>query len=172
MKAYKKKILKLVTLLMTSLMIGYASAATYKYLYIDGSVSFTTGTGLRWVEGSDAPASTSISGTTVTIPFQVQNGTPTNFTYCLYLENLDASSHSILINVTNDATSSYYDEFNIFIFDNDTDTYIATLNVLDGTSSYDGTISGSAIWRLTFEITAKSTTTSGSDEFDLQFRYE
>ena len=172
MKGYKKKVLKLMTLLMTSLMIGYASAATYKYLYIDGSVSFTTGTGLKWVEGSDAPTSTSISGTTVTIPFTVQNGTPTNFTYCLYLQNLDATNHSILINVTNDATSSYHDEFNIFIFDNNTGTHIATLDVLNGTSSYSGNIDASAIWRLTFEITAKSTATSGSDEFDLQFRYE
>jgi hypothetical protein len=140
-------------------------------MYIDGSVTFTTGTGLKWVEGTDAPASTSIAGSTATLPFTAKNGTTANYTYCLYLQNLDSSNHSLLISVTNDATASYYDEFNMFIFNNATEASIDVINILT-TDSYSGNITASAVWRLTFEVGAKSTSTTGSDTFDIQFRYE
>lgn len=166
----RRKIFKLVTLFLTSIMIATVSAATYKYMYIDGSVSIATNQGLKWIEGSDAPTDTTITGSTVTLPLSVYNGTPVNFTYCLYIQNLDNASHSIQIDVTNDATSSLYDEFNLMIFNNSTGAYITTLNVLT-TSTYSGTIGNLAVWRLTFEVAAKATA-SGNDNFGVQFRYE
>jgi hypothetical protein len=171
MKFNYKKNLKFVTLIIASLLIATASAAVYNYIYIDGSVTFTSGTGLKWIEGPDAPASTSISGSTVTLPFTVQNGSTTNYTYCLLVQNLDASDHPIVINVTDDATASYYIEFNMFIFNNATGTQIDVLNLLTS-DSYSGTIIASATWHLTFEIVAEPTSTSGSDAFYVQFRYE
>jgi hypothetical protein len=171
MKFNYKKNLKLIVLLLSSLMIAMVSAQIYNYMYIDGSVTFTSGTGLKWIKGADAPAGTTIAGATVTLPFTAQNGTTANYTYCLYVKNLDASTHSVLISVTNDATASYYDEFNMFIFNNATSTQIDVINVLT-TDSYSGTIGVSAAWYLTFEVGAKSTTTSGSDTFDIQLRYE
>jgi hypothetical protein len=171
MKLNYKKNLKFVTLLITALLIATASATVYNYIYINGSVTFTSGTGLKWIEGPDAPTSTSILGSIVTLPFTVQNGSTTNYTYCLLVQNLDASDHPLLISVTTEANSSYYDEFNIFVFNNATGTQIDMLNLLTN-DSYSGTISASATWHLTFEIIAKSTSTTGSDAFYVQFRYE
>ena len=166
-----KKSLKIVTLLITALLIATASAAVYNYMYIVGSVSFTTGTGLKWIKGADAPASTSIAGATVTLPFAARNGTTANYTYCLYIQNLDSSTHPLVINVTTYPIASYYDKFNIFLFDNATGTQIKVMHLLT-TDSYSGTIDVLAVWRLTFEIAAKSTKTTGSDIFNIQFRYE
>jgi len=171
MKINYKKNLKFVTLLITALLIATVSAQVYNYMYIDGSVSFTTGTGLKWIEGADAPSGTSIAGATVNLPFTARNGTTANYTYCLYIQNLDNSTHSLLISVTNDATAGYYDEFNMFVFNNVTGTQIDVINLLTS-DSYSGTMGALAVWRLTFEIAAKSTQTSGSDTFDIQFRYE
>jgi hypothetical protein len=171
MKFNYKKNLKFVTLLIAALLIATASAAVYNYIYINGSVTFTTGTGLKWIEGPDAPATTSIAGSIVDLPFTVQNGSTTNYTYCLLIQNLDASDHPLVIDVTTAATSGYYDEFNMYIFDNGTGTQIDMLDLLT-TDSYSGTISASATWHLTFEILAKPTSTSGSDAFYVQFRYE
>lgn len=171
MKLNYKKNLKFVTLLITALLIATASAAVYNYIYIDGSVNFTSGTGLEWIEGPDAPTGTSISGSIVTLPFTAQNGSTTNYTYCLLVHNLDTSDHPLLISVTTEANPSYYDEFNMFIFNNATGTQIDMLNLLTN-DSYSGTISDSATWHLTFEIITKSTSTTGSDEFYVEFRYE
>ncbi|MBS7633427.1 hypothetical protein KEJ15_07430 [Candidatus Bathyarchaeota archaeon] len=166
-----RKVIKILSLLITSALIATVSAATYKYMYIDGSVTISTTTGLKWVEGSDAPSGTSIAGSTVTLPLSVQNGTPINFTYCLYLQNLDTTAnHSLLISVTNDANTTLYDEFNIFIFNNASGSYIDTINVLT-TDSCSGSILTSEVWRLTFEVAAKASA-SGTDTFDIQVRYE
>jgi hypothetical protein len=171
MKFNYKRSLKFVTLIISALLIATVSAATYNYIYINGSVTFTSGTGLKWIEGPDAPTSTSIAGSIVTLPFTIQNGSTTNYTYCLLIENLDASDHPIVVSVTTSATASYYDAFNMFIFNNATGTQVDVLDLLT-TDSYSGTISASATWHLTFEIVAKSSSTSGSDAFYVQFRYE
>jgi hypothetical protein len=171
MKINYKRSLKFVTLLIASLLIASASATVYNYMYINGTVTFGTGTGLRWNKGIDAPSGTTIAGASVTLPFTAKNGTTANYTYCLYVQNLDASSHPILISVTNDATAGYYDEFNMFIFNNATGTQIDVIDLLTS-DSYTGTVAASAIWRLTFEVAAKSTQTSGNDAFIIEFRYE
>jgi hypothetical protein len=165
-----RKLLKFATLLVTSILIASVSATTYKYMFINGTVTISTTTGLNWVKGSDAPTGTNIAGGSVSVPFTVQNGTAMNFTYCLYLKNLDTSSHPVQINVTTPATSSLYDKFNIMIFNNASQTFIHTLNALT-TDSYSSTITSSQIWRLLFQINAKSTA-SGSDTFVMEFTYQ
>jgi hypothetical protein len=170
MKENYRKIFKFATLLLTAMLIATVSAATYKYMYIDGSVSISTTTGLKWVKGIDAPSGTSIAGSTVTLPLTVQNGTTINFTHCLYLENLDAFNHSVVIDITSAADSGLYDEFNLMIFNNSTEAHIDTL-IVTTTDSYSGNITDNALWRLTFEVAA-TPSASGSDTFDVQFRYE
>lgn len=170
MNANYRKLLKFTIFLLTSILIASVSAATYKYMFINGTVTVSTTTGLVWVKGSDAPASTSIAGGSVSLPFTIQNGTVMNFTYCLYLKNLDASSHPVQINVTTAANPTLYNGFHIMIYNNASQTLIHTLNALT-TDSYSSTITSSQVWRLLFDIDAKSTAT-GSDTFVLEFTYQ
>lgn len=167
-----KKVLKIATLLLSSLLIATVSAQAYRFMYIDGSVSISV-TGLKWVKGDSASGGTSISGSTATVAMSISNGTIANFTHYLYLQNQDGTGHSLMINITNDATSSLYETngFNMTIYNNATGVYISALDVLSTSSYYSGTISGSAVWQVTFEIATK-TDASGSDGFNVQFRYE
>jgi len=74
-----KKTLKLVTLLAMSLLIATVAAETYRYMYLDGSVTISSSK-MLWLTGVDAPGDTSIDGSTVTVDLDVEAGTPVNFT--------------------------------------------------------------------------------------------
>ena len=159
------------TLLISTLLIATASATVYKYMYIDGSVTISTTTGLKWVEGSDAPSGTTIVGSTVTLPLTVNNGTPVNFTYCLYLENLDPTTdHPLIIEVTTASGTTDFNKFNLMLFENVSSTHIHTLDVTT-TDSYSDTITQSEVWRFTFEVYAKPGA-SGPVDFDITVTYE
>ena len=163
--------MKLLTLLISTLLIATASATIYKYMYIDGSVDISTSTGLKWVKGSDAPSSTTIAGSTVTLPLLVNNGTPVNFTYCLYLVNLDsAKNHSLTIEVTTASGTTDFIKFNLMLFENVSSTHIHTLDVTT-TGSYVDTIVQSDVWRFTFEVYA-TPSASGLVYFDIDVTYE
>jgi len=114
-----------------------------------------------------------ISGSTVQPSISVSNGTTAVFNHTLYIQNLDASPHDIVINITTAANSIYYESngFNLTIYNNSTGALIDSLNVLT-TDSYSGTIGASAVWHVSFEIATKTDSTGGSDNFDVQFRYE
>jgi len=167
-----KKSLKLVTLLLSSLLIATVSAQAYRFMYIEGTVTITQGTGLGWVKGDAASAGTSIYGSTATVDLPIGNGTIANFTHYLYLKELDSSGFSVVINITDAATASLYESngFNMTICDNSTQALIDTLDVLT-TDSYSGSIGADVVWHITFEV-ATTTDASGSDSFDIQFRYE
>lgn len=173
MKINHKKILKLLTLLITSILIATVSAQAYRFMYIEGSVSISE-TGLKWVKGDSAGTAVSIASSTATVSLSVSNGTTANFTRHLYLQNLDGSGHSLMINITTAASPSYYESngFNITIYDNSTDTYIDALDVLSTASYYSGNIGASAIWHITFEISTTSDSAGNADNFAVQFRYE
>jgi hypothetical protein len=67
MKFNFKKSLKIVTLLITSLLIATASATVYNYLYQNATIG-VEGLNLSWVNGSDyVTAGTQISGSTCTL---------------------------------------------------------------------------------------------------------
>jgi hypothetical protein len=173
MKLNYKKSLKLITLLITSLLIATVSAQAYRYLYIEGSVSISE-TGLKWVKGDKAGSSITITGSSAAVSLSVSNGTTSNFTDYLYLRNLDASNHSLLISITNDATAGYYESngFNLTIYNNSTGAYITQLNILSTSSSYSGNITESVYWHITFEVATASGSAGNSDDFAVQFRYE
>ncbi len=176
MKLSSKKLIKLATLVISSLLIATVSAATYRYMYIDGSV--TVGTELLlWIEGDDAPAGTSIAGSTVTIDFPVEQGTPQNFTNCLYLKNQDTAAHNMTISLTTNVSSSDFDEFGIHIYENTTASwvFVVTLDVTtaDSYETYTGNtpLVASGYYLMTFEVAADALA-SGSYDFDIQVEYE
>ena len=171
MNAKYKKSLKIISLLAASLLIATASAQIYKYMFISGSVNITTDTGIVWVLGEEASAESSIAGSTATISLDVANGTIANFTHVLYLQNQDASAHSMTINVTDAATSSLYDSFNVTVTVNATGALVDQLDALT-TDSYAGSMDASAIWQVSFEIQTKVDATAQTDTFSLQFTYE
>jgi hypothetical protein len=175
MNANCKKGLKIISLLVTALLIGSVSAATYIYMYIDGSITIGTSK-LVWLEGTDAPADTSIVGGTATVDLDVQPGVIQNFTECLFLKNQDSAAHNLTVTVTTSASNSTFDVFKIYIYKNVTGW--ASVDTLDGTtndeySSYTGNtpLIAGGYYRLTFEVKAKDGT-SGTVNFDIQVRYE
>jgi len=167
-----KKSLKLITLLISALLIATVSAQAYRFMYIEGTVTISQDKGLKWVKGDEASAGTSISGSTATVDIPISNGTTANFTHYLYLKELDTSAHSLVINITDIAAASLYETngFNLTIYNNVTGAHIDTLDVLT-TDSYSGSITADAIWHITFEVATK-TDASGIDDFAVQFRYE
>ncbi|MEM3770610.1 MAG: hypothetical protein QXZ51_05200 [Candidatus Bathyarchaeia archaeon] len=171
MKTNYKKLIKFVTLLVASLLIATASAAYYRYMYISGSVTIGAG-GLVWVKGVEQAGTVSISGSTATVSFSLNNGTTNDITRHLYLKNLDNANHSIIINVTDAADSTYYTTFEVRIYNNATGASITTLNALSTSSSYSGTITANAVWHITFYIVTKPDAQVSNDPFAVQFRYE
>ena len=176
MKTNIKRTLKFVTLLITSLLIATVSAQVYTYLYIDGSVTIGTEK-LIWIKGADAPADATISGGTVTMDLDVQPGYKQNFTECLFLKNQDTSAHNLTINVTTSVSSSTFDSFKIYIYENSTSSWqhVATLDVTtsDSYETYTGNtpLTAGGFYRFTFEVAAK-TGASGTVNFDIEVRYE
>lgn len=176
MEINRKKYLRLATLLVSALLIASVSAATYVYMYIDGSITIGTQK-LVWLEGTDAPGDTSITGGTVTMDLDVQPGVIQNFTECLFLKNQDSAAHNLTIAVTTSVLSGTFDSFRIYIYKNSTGSW-ASVDTLDGTTSdsystYTGNtpLIASGYYRLTFEVQAKSGT-SGTANFDIRVTYE
>jgi len=173
-----KKCMKIVTLLITALIIGSVSAATYTYMYIDGSITVGTQK-LVWIAGSDAPGDISVAGGTVTMDLDVQPGVNQNFTEALFLKNQDSASHNLTITVTTALSGSYFDIANAFIYENATTpgtwTYLDTLTLTtnDQYSSYTGNtpLVNGGYYRFTFEIQA-DLAASGPYNFDIQVVYE
>ena len=176
MNANYRKGLKIISLLVTALLIGSVSAATYVYMYIDGSITIGTAK-LVWLEGADAPGDTSITGGTVTVDLDVQPGLNQTLTECLLLKNQDSAAHNLTVTVTTSVSNSTFDIFEIFIYKNSTGSW-ASVDTLDGTtndeySTYTGNtpLIAGGYYRLGFEVKAK-TGTSGTVNFDIQVRYE
>ena len=173
-----KKSAKLIILLISSILIATVSAATYRYMYIDGSVTVGAAK-LIWIEGDDAPSGATISGSTVTMDFDVEPGTPQNFTYCLYLKNEDTAAHNMTISVTTTITASDFDECKIHIYENSTIpgtwTFVDTLDVetSDSYETYTGNdpLGASGYYLMTFEVAA-TTSAIGTYDFDIQVEYE
>jgi hypothetical protein len=177
MNAKYKKSLKLVTLLLTAIIIATVSAATYSYMYIDGSVTVGTAK-LIWIAGADAPGDITLAGGTVTMDLDVQPGINQNFTEALFLKNQDTASHNLTITVATALSASDFDIAKAYIYKNSTGTWVSvdtliltTLN--DQYSSYTGNtpLVNAGYYRFTFEIQA-DTAASGQYSFDIQVVYE
>ncbi|MCK4483058.1 hypothetical protein KAU55_07495 [Candidatus Bathyarchaeota archaeon] len=173
MKINHKKILKFVTLLITALLIATVSAQVYRYMYIDGSIT-VGGAKMIWILGDNAPAGASISGSTVTMDLDVEQGTPLNFTEALFLNNNNATgSFNYNLNVTTVVLSSDFQRAKMHIYENYTAspswTYVDTLDLTSDTDYYSGSLAAGNYLRMTFEVNA--TQSSGTYNFDFEVKY-
>jgi hypothetical protein len=171
MKMNYKRSLKLITLLITSLLIAAVSAATYSYMYIEGSGQITTG-GLKWEKGVDAPTGALIQGYTVKdLNLSIPKNTPKNFTDCLHLINQDSTLHTFSLEVTVvGGDSSNFTTFDLIVY-NSTARY-ATLTVKSQGSVLGLTIAGSSTLNICFDVNPVTDATGGYFYFTVKFTYE
>ncbi len=172
MKINYKKSLKLITLLITSLLIATASATVYRYMYIEGTIT-VGGIKLMWVKGADVPDATIVGGT-ATVSLNVENNTAVNFTEALFLKNNDtASTYYYNITVTDPLTVTYFETAKLHIYENytveGTWTYLNTVDLKNANSYYYGSLAPSNCTRLTIEV--KAIVDSILDNFKVQLEY-
>jgi hypothetical protein len=169
MNAKYKKSLKIVTLLITALLIATASAQVYRYMYISGTVTVGTAI-LTWGAGSVTP---SVDGTTATITLNVEEEVPINFTDALYITNTDGTnSYDYTISVLTAISGTDFSLAKIHVYETNeaTGPYIGTVDLTSSSSSVANTLAASGILSLTIEIEANSGVSSGS--FQVQVQYE
>ena len=172
MKINYKKSLKLITLLISSLLIAIVSAQVYSYMYIEGSGTITTG-GLSWQLGTSAPGGASIDGYTVkTLNLSIPTNTFKNFTDCLRIINNDATNHTYSLEATVvGGNSTKFTTFNLAVY-NATGTF-ATLNLKSQGNSVTGLdIVGLATLYIRFEVDPLTDETNGYMYFTVKLTYE
>jgi hypothetical protein len=177
MNAKYKKCLKMVSLIVTALIIGTVSAATYSYLYIDGGIIIGTQK-MVWLAGPDAPAGTTTAGDTAVVNFEVEPDILQIFTECLYLKNQHTAAHNLTITVTTALDSGDFDVANAKIYENSTTNWLlvdtlslTTLNDDYETYTANTPLIAGGYYRFTFEIQADALA-SGTKSFDLTVVYE
>jgi hypothetical protein len=163
-----KKSLKLLTLLVTSLLIATVSATIYDYMYLNGSVG-VQGMALKWVDGADATdAGTQINGVTATL---TQLKGPPNGTRIyadpvrLWNNGTSAASIDILIDaVTGDTTEM--DSIVVRIYNLNTTSWVQNMTIWSGgAKGSDATglsVTSYHSWRFQWEIKWKSTATTAN----------
>jgi hypothetical protein len=172
MKMNYKKSLKFIGFLISAMLIASVSAATYRYMYIEGAITVSSSK-LIWVKGIDVPNS-NITGSTVSLAVDVEQGTPVNFTEALFLENTNASgSFSYTISITQALSSSDYERAKMHIYENYTTpgswAYLHTLDLTNSADSYSDSLSYGRYLRMTLELNA--TIATGTSNFKVQVEY-
>jgi hypothetical protein len=172
MKMNSKKALKFVTLLITSMLIATVSAATYRYMYIDGSITVSSAK-ILWIKGSDVPDAT-ISGSTAIVNLNVEQGTPLNFTEALFLKNANnTGSFNYNITITQALLTGEFERAKMHIYENhtvaETWTYVDTMDLTNSTDFYTSSLAAGNYLRMTIEVNA--TIATGTRDFDVQVQY-
>ncbi len=170
-KIGSKKALKFLGLLISAMLIATVSAVTYRYLYIDGSITVSSQK-MSWILGNDAPLGSSISGTTAIMNFPVEVGSPINFTEALFLRNNNATGfYTYNITVTANVLSTDFQTAQMHIYENYTTpwTYLDTIDLTNAADFYSNSLNATKYLRMTFEINA--TLASGTRDFDIQVEY-
>jgi len=168
-----KKSLKLLFLLFTSLLIGVVSATIYSNMFIQGSGTITSSSGLSWQLGTNAPSGAHVEGYTVTgLNLSIPQNTFQNFTDCLELKNNDATSHTfgLQTTLTGGATTNFA-TFNLVVYTN-TGAQITKINILSGGSPSGLTIEGSQTLYIRFEVAPVTNATSGYMAFTVELTYQ
>ncbi|HML03461.1 MAG TPA: hypothetical protein VK487_08835 [Candidatus Bathyarchaeia archaeon] len=171
-KIRSKKSLKLVTLLLTSLLIASASAATLYGMNITGNVTVSAAK-VIWVKGTNGNVTTTISGSSATVDLTVVNGTAQNFTDCLYLENLAAHSYTVNFTTITPLPGASFSTSKMLIYTNATGAYLSSLDLATaGATSNNNLLPNGAdgVYSLIFEIVAASNANSNS--FSVRVTYQ
>jgi hypothetical protein len=167
-----KKSLKLVTLLLTSLLIASASAATYYGMNISGTITMKNAQ-LVWVAGTNANATISTSGYLATVGLSVMNGTNEIFNNTLYLKNENSARIFTVNFTTTEALTTGFATAEMFIYNNASfSTLLGTLDLTRTTSPVTGlSLTGGEVYSLVFNITP-TTTASASNTFGVEVTYK
>ena len=167
-----KKALKLITLLLTSLLIAGVSAATYYSMNINGTITVKTAP-IIWVKGSNSNATITLAGDLATVTLSVVNGTAQNFTSCLYLKNQGSHAYSLNFTTITALSSASFSTAKVLIYTNSTETY--TGNELDltttSTPSNGNSLVAGAAFSLVFDISTAASAT-GSYSFEVKVTYQ
>ncbi len=169
MNAKYKKSLKLLTLLVTAVLIATASAQVYNYLNFTASVG-VEGLNLNWDAGSiDSGLSADIDGVLCTLTgLKGPAGGTRTYTTAINLTSTEATTFDIeVVSVTTAGGSgtSVLDSIEVRIYDDSpTSTLKGTLTVFSGgnpgtTPVTDLTMTGADSWRLEWDITWSSSAT-------------
>lgn len=174
MKLNYKKSLKLITLLITSLIIATVSAQIYSYMYIEGSGTITSQE-LGWVLGSTAPTGATVEGSYVkNLNLSIPTNNPKNFTDCLRIVNNDAVNGYTfdLEIITVGGNSGNFTTFDLVLY-NSAGGRLATLDVkTQGSSASSLSIGTSETQYIRFEVTPVTDATEGYFYFTVKLTYE
>jgi hypothetical protein len=170
-----RKISRILVLLVSSILIASVSAAVYRYMYIDGSITVGTAK-LIWEAGLYAtpPITYTITGSTVSIDIPVEIGTPVEIPDVLRLTNQDTVAHDLNLTVTSAISSTDFNVCNMHIYH--LDTVWVLLDTLDLTTTSAPiedllTLNAGESYRMYFEI-YPSTSATGAYSFDVEVQYE
>jgi hypothetical protein len=178
MKTNIKKSLKLITLLVTSLLIATASADVVNQMFMYATPISVEGLTLKWVLGNDATAAgASIDAATCTMnnmkgpagqirtygdPIRLNNTSVTTVTFSITIQELSGSTDKLdllevrIYNVTNGAS-------------------IQNLTLWNGAQGGPWTnlqIPSLHEWRFQWEITWKETATAGTDTITVKLQFD
>jgi len=167
-----KKMLKFVTLLVTSLLIGTASATVYRYMYIRGSGGITIG-GLKWEPGANFPQGASVQGAYVNnLNFSVPKNSILNITDCLRIVNQDNKQYTFKLEVTTvGGDPSNFTKFDLVVYNNSTGAVLDRLNLKAQGSTSDISIGASETLYIRFEIETAVDAESGYFYFTVKLTY-
>lgn len=165
-----KKSLKLLSLLLTSLLISIVSATIYNYMYIQGTVTVGSAQ-IVWMKGSGAPSGTTITGGLVTMGLSAQPGLNQTTTYCLYLKNNNATvTYNMNITVTTALSATYFNSANLYLYNNVTSGFLHSIDMTT-VNTWQTTLGNNGVDRLDFQIYAKNSTAAGQYSFNIRVAY-
>lgn len=157
--------LKLLTLLLTSVIIVTASAAVYTYMYMQATPISVKGAKVVFEEGSDGnEAGTSLGTNGTYVKFTSMSGWPNAtrvYENATVIHNNDGSKNFPCQLSVDSFTGAYIDELYVRLFDN-TDTYYSTVQVHGTSNSTMFTIGAGEVWRVEWRIKWSATTPTGS----------
>jgi len=171
MKTNIKKMVKLVTLLVTSLLIAKASADTYTYLFMRVGITVTSQQVIWIYEGQ------TVAGSTVEPSFMVQQGVYTWYNDTLYLKNTGSTNVTVNIIVTNPAPTNVFSICKVYVYENFTTpgtwTFLDTLDALTENDALNNQLlkANGGYFKFDFEIQTRTDASTGDYDFEITVVY-
>jgi hypothetical protein len=153
-----KKSLKLITLLLSSLLIATVSATVYTQMFLNTTVG-VVGPSLKWVQGTNTNVGCSIVGSTCTLTGL--NGYPgETTTYNDTVSIWNAGSSTVAFNITTtecQGSTNHLTAINVTIYNSTSGSLLKTLNVWQnnamGSPLIGLQIEANVTWNLGWQIT-------------------
>jgi len=163
-KRNRKKLLRTLFLLLSSLLIVTASASVYNLMYMQAMPISAYGAKVVFYNGADASeAGTSVGTNGTYVKFTSMSGWPNAtrvYENATVIKNLDAKSFTCQLSVSS-FTGAYIDELYVRLFDN-ANVYHSTVQVHGTSNSTTFTIGAGEVWRVEWRIKWNANTPAGS----------